>query len=164
MMINLTPTEVVAALGVLLALSMMWRSGTRRGRRRTDAAFGASRVASLAGHLLGWTAVTTGGVTGDDYTRAHRGDPSRSRTRRRISRRRGGHSAATTRVAGGVVATLTARPPGAEKPRPRGAGRQGRRRHHHLHTVAVHQSGRAGQRAGRAGLAALGDRPGLPGR
>ena len=60
MMINLTPTEVVAALGVLLVLSMMWRSGTRRGRRRTDAAFGASRVASLAGHLLGTTAVILG--------------------------------------------------------------------------------------------------------
>jgi hypothetical protein len=56
--IDLSPTQVVAALGVLLVL-MMWRSGIRRGRR-ADAAYGASRVASLAGHLLGTAGVIVG--------------------------------------------------------------------------------------------------------
>jgi hypothetical protein len=57
MTINLSPTQVVAALGVLLALSMMWRAGGRRGRR---AGYGASRVASLAGHVLGTAGVILG--------------------------------------------------------------------------------------------------------
>lgn len=60
MTMNLSPTQVVAALGVLLALLMMWRSGARRGRRAADAAYGASRVASLAGHLLGTAGVIVG--------------------------------------------------------------------------------------------------------
>lgn len=60
MTVDLSPTQVVAALGVLLALVMMWRSGTRRGRRAADTAYGASRVASLAGHLLGTAAVIVG--------------------------------------------------------------------------------------------------------
>ena len=58
MTIDLSPTQMVAALGVLLVL-MMWRSGTRRGRR-ADAAYGASRVASLVGHLLGTAGVIVG--------------------------------------------------------------------------------------------------------
>ncbi|MBV8541679.1 MAG: hypothetical protein JO063_04360 [Pseudonocardiales bacterium] len=60
MTVNLSPTQVVAALGVLLALLMMWRSGTRRGRRAAEAAHGASRVASLAGHVLGTAGVIIG--------------------------------------------------------------------------------------------------------
>lgn len=60
MTINLSPTQVVAALGVLLALLMMWRSGARRGRRAGEAVHGASRVASLAGHLLGTAGVIIG--------------------------------------------------------------------------------------------------------
>lgn len=67
MTLNVTPTQVVAMMGVLLALLMMWRSGARRGRRATEAAHAGSRVASLAGHLLGtagmiigvqWAAIT----------------------------------------------------------------------------------------------------------
>jgi hypothetical protein len=57
--INPSPTQVVAVLGVLLVLLMMWRSGTRRGRR-ADAVHGASRVASLAGYLLGTAGVIVG--------------------------------------------------------------------------------------------------------
>jgi hypothetical protein len=53
MTIDPSPMQVVAALGVLLALLMMWRSGSRRGRRAAEAAHAASRVASLAGHVLG---------------------------------------------------------------------------------------------------------------
>jgi hypothetical protein len=58
--INLTPTQVVAVLGVLLALVMMGRPGARRGRRAADAAYGASRVGSLAGSLLGTAGVIVG--------------------------------------------------------------------------------------------------------
>jgi hypothetical protein len=57
MTINLSPTQVVAALGVVLALLMMWRSGSRRGRRAAEATHAASRVASLAGHVLGTAGV-----------------------------------------------------------------------------------------------------------
>lgn len=60
MTVDLTPTQIVAALGVLLALLMLWRSGARRGRRAADAAYGASRVASLAGHVLGTAGVIVG--------------------------------------------------------------------------------------------------------
>ncbi|MGH3819427.1 MAG: hypothetical protein ACRDRE_17070 [Pseudonocardiaceae bacterium] len=60
MTVDLSPAQVVAALGVLLALLMMWRSGTRRGRRAADGAHGASRVASLAGHVLGTAGVIVG--------------------------------------------------------------------------------------------------------
>jgi hypothetical protein len=60
MTVNPSPTQVIAVLGVLLALVMVGRSGTRRGRRAADAASGASRVASLAGHLLGTAGVIVG--------------------------------------------------------------------------------------------------------
>lgn len=60
MTLNLTPTQVIAVLGVGLALLMMWRSGTRRGRRATEAAHAASRVTSLARHLLGTAGVIVG--------------------------------------------------------------------------------------------------------
>ena len=60
MTINLSPTQVVAALGVVLALLMMWRSGARRGRRAANTAHAASRVASLAGHVLGTAGVIVG--------------------------------------------------------------------------------------------------------
>jgi hypothetical protein len=58
--INLNPTQVIAALGVLPALLMMWRSGSRRGRRAANASHAASRVAALTGHVLGTTAVILG--------------------------------------------------------------------------------------------------------
>jgi hypothetical protein len=60
MTINLSPTQVIAALGVLLALLMMWRSGARRGRRAAYASHAASRVAALAGHVVGTTGVILG--------------------------------------------------------------------------------------------------------
>lgn len=60
MTVNLTPTQVIAVLGVLLALVMVWRSGTRRGRRAADAAHMASRVASLLGYVLGTAGVIVG--------------------------------------------------------------------------------------------------------
>lgn len=57
MTVTLTPTEVLAALGVLLVLIMAWRSGTRRARRAAEAAHAGSRAVSLAGQVL-----ITGGV------------------------------------------------------------------------------------------------------
>jgi hypothetical protein len=60
MTVNLTPTQVIAVLGVLLALVMMWRSGTRRGRRAADTTQMASRVASLLGYVLGTAGVIAG--------------------------------------------------------------------------------------------------------
>ena len=60
MTIEVTPTQALVAHGVLLALVMMWRSGTRRARRAAEAAHAASRVASLAGHVV----VTAGVIVG----------------------------------------------------------------------------------------------------
>lgn len=57
MTLDLTPTEVLAGLGVLLALVLVWRSGTRRARRAADVARASARVASLAGRV-----VVTGGA------------------------------------------------------------------------------------------------------
>ena len=58
MTVDVTPTQVVAVLGVLVF--MMWRSGTRRARRAAEAAHAASRGASLAGHVF----VTAGVIVG----------------------------------------------------------------------------------------------------
>ncbi len=52
MTVNLTPTEVLAAVGVLLTLVMVWLSGSRRARRAAEAARAGSRVVSLAGRVL----------------------------------------------------------------------------------------------------------------
>jgi hypothetical protein len=60
MTIDLTPTQVVAVIGVLLVVVMMWRSGTRRARRAADAAHAASRIVSLAGQVL----ITAGVIVG----------------------------------------------------------------------------------------------------
>lgn len=51
---------MVAVLGVLVALLMMWRSGARRGRRAADAAYGVSRFGALTGYLLGTAGVIVG--------------------------------------------------------------------------------------------------------
>jgi hypothetical protein len=58
--VNLSPTQVVAVLGVLLALVMVWRSGTRRGRRAAYGAHAAAQIAALAGYVLGTTVVIIG--------------------------------------------------------------------------------------------------------
>jgi hypothetical protein len=60
MTINLTPTMVITAIGVLVPLVMVWRAGTRRAHRAADAAHAASRVVSLAGQVL----VTAGVIVG----------------------------------------------------------------------------------------------------
>jgi hypothetical protein len=52
MTVNLTPTQILAGVGVLLALFMVWRFGARRARKAADAARASARVVSLAGRVL----------------------------------------------------------------------------------------------------------------
>jgi hypothetical protein len=58
--VTVSPTQVLAVVGVLVIVVMMWRSGTRRARRAAAAAHAASRVASLAGHVVVTAAVIVG--------------------------------------------------------------------------------------------------------
>ena len=60
MTVTVSPTQVLAVVGVLVIVVMMWRSGTRRARRAAAAAHAASRVASLAGHVVVTAAVIVG--------------------------------------------------------------------------------------------------------
>jgi hypothetical protein len=48
----LTPVQLLAGLGVLLALLMMWRSGARRARAAAHAARSGARLLSLTGRVL----------------------------------------------------------------------------------------------------------------
>lgn len=52
MTVDLTPTEVLAGVGVLLVVITAWRAGTQRARRAADAARAGSRVVSLAGRVV----------------------------------------------------------------------------------------------------------------
>ena len=44
----------------MVIVAMMWRSGTRRARRAAQAAHAASRVVSLAGHVLATAGMIVG--------------------------------------------------------------------------------------------------------
>ena len=48
----LTPTQLLAGLGVLLVLVMIWRAGARRARAAVDAARSGARLLSLTGRVL----------------------------------------------------------------------------------------------------------------
>lgn len=50
--INLSVTEVLAGMGVLLVLFWVWRAGARRARATADAARSGFRIVSLAGRVL----------------------------------------------------------------------------------------------------------------
>lgn len=50
--LHLTPTQLLASFGVLLALIVVWRWGTARARRAADKARVSARVVSLAGRVL----------------------------------------------------------------------------------------------------------------
>jgi hypothetical protein len=52
MAFELTPTQVVAGVGVLLSLLVMWRAGARRSRAAADAARAGARLLSLTGRVL----------------------------------------------------------------------------------------------------------------
>ena len=60
MTVTVSPTQVLAVVSVLVIVVMMWRSGTRRARRAAAAAHAASRVASLAGHVVVTAALIVG--------------------------------------------------------------------------------------------------------
>lgn len=52
MTLHLTPVQVLAGIGVLLTLLMVWRVGARRARAATDAARSGARLLSLTGRVL----------------------------------------------------------------------------------------------------------------
>jgi hypothetical protein len=60
MTVNVSLTQVLAVLGVVVIVVAMWRSGTRRARRAAAAAHAASRVVSLAGHVVATAGVIVG--------------------------------------------------------------------------------------------------------
>ena len=52
MTVNLTPTQILAGAGVLLALCVVWRFGARMARRAAETARASARAVSLAGRVL----------------------------------------------------------------------------------------------------------------
>jgi hypothetical protein len=52
MNLTLTPEQVMAGVGVLLALLWVWRAGARRARVAADAARAGARLLSLFGRVL----------------------------------------------------------------------------------------------------------------
>lgn len=50
--VNLTPTQILAGIGVLLLLLIVWRWSVRRARAAADAARAGARLLSLAGRVL----------------------------------------------------------------------------------------------------------------
>jgi hypothetical protein len=52
MSFNLTPVQVLAGVGVLLALLWVWRAGARRARAAADAARAGARLLSLFGRVV----------------------------------------------------------------------------------------------------------------
>ncbi len=70
--ITLSPTMLVAVIGVLLSLVLIWRGSARRARAAADAARAGARVVSLAGRVL-FTAAVLVGVQWVVITKA--GDP-----------------------------------------------------------------------------------------
>ncbi|SER76166.1 hypothetical protein [Actinokineospora terrae] len=57
---TVTPTMLLAALGIVLGVLLMWRSGARKGRATADAARAGARAVSLLGRVL----VLGGMITG----------------------------------------------------------------------------------------------------
>ncbi len=60
MTLDVTPVHLLAAIGALLTLGLLWRGSTRRARRSADAARAGVRVVSLAGRVT----VTAGLLVG----------------------------------------------------------------------------------------------------
>lgn len=52
MSVDLTPTEVLAGAGALVALVLVWRYGARRARRAAETARVGVHVVSLAGRVV----------------------------------------------------------------------------------------------------------------
>ncbi|AXX28613.1 hypothetical protein KCV87_14025 [Actinosynnema pretiosum subsp. pretiosum] len=63
MTIDLTATQVVAGLGVLLALVTVWRAGSRRGKAVAERTRSGVRLLSLTGRVVG----TAGAIVGAQW-------------------------------------------------------------------------------------------------
>jgi hypothetical protein len=50
--ISLTPTQILAGVGVLLVFLWMWRASVRRAKAAAEAARSSARLLSLAGRVL----------------------------------------------------------------------------------------------------------------
>ncbi|WP_020499148.1 hypothetical protein [Sciscionella marina] len=61
MVISLSPLEILAGLGVLLAVVLVWRSSVRRAKRIATAARESAKLATLAGRV-GIAGAILGGV------------------------------------------------------------------------------------------------------
>lgn len=60
MIVELTPTQVLAGLGVLLALVLVWRASSRAGRRAAESARSGAGLMSLTGRVV----LTAAGIVG----------------------------------------------------------------------------------------------------
>jgi len=60
MTFGLTLTQVLAGVGVVLGLFVLWRGSVRRARAAADAAYAGARVVSLAGRVLVMAGVIVG--------------------------------------------------------------------------------------------------------
>ena len=60
MTFDLTATEVLAGLSVLMVLAWVWRAGARRARAAADAARSGARLLSLTGRVLFTAGVIVG--------------------------------------------------------------------------------------------------------
>jgi hypothetical protein len=50
--ISVTPTQILAAVGVLLVLFWVWRAGSRRAKAAAEATRSGARLVSLVGRVL----------------------------------------------------------------------------------------------------------------
>ncbi|QWF81942.1 hypothetical protein [Amycolatopsis sp. CA-230715] len=57
---NVTPTQLLAALGVALVVLWIWRASARRARRTADAARASARLLSLTGRVVVGAALLSG--------------------------------------------------------------------------------------------------------
>jgi hypothetical protein len=70
--INVTPTQILAGVGVLLIVLFVWRASVRRAKAAADAARGGARLLSLAGRVL----LTAGLIVGAQWVViTHPGNP-----------------------------------------------------------------------------------------
>lgn len=60
MTLQLTPVEILAALGGLIALVMVWRASARATRRAAEGAKAGARLMSLAGRVASTAAAIVG--------------------------------------------------------------------------------------------------------
>lgn len=73
MMVQLTPTQVLAGSGVLLALVLVWRASSRAGRRAAETARSGARLVSLTGRIV----LTAAGIVGVQWVViVYPGDPT----------------------------------------------------------------------------------------